>query len=34
MQIGICEQIINQLFEEKIASIDREQYFIGVNSTK
>ena len=29
MQIGIYEQIINQLFEEKIASIDREQFYIG-----
>ena len=29
MQIGIYEQIINQLFEEKIASIDRAQFYIG-----
>ena len=29
MQIGIYEQIINQLFEEKIASIDRKQFYIG-----
>jgi hypothetical protein len=32
MQIGIYEQIINQLFEEKIASIDREQFYIGERS--
>jgi hypothetical protein len=29
MRIGICEQIINQVFEEKNASIDREQFYIG-----
>jgi len=29
MKIGIYEQIINQLFEEKIASIDRTQFYIG-----
>jgi hypothetical protein len=29
MKIGIYEQIINQLFEEKIASIDQTQFYIG-----
>lgn len=29
MKIGIYEQIINQLFEEKISSIDRTRFFIG-----
>lgn len=26
---GIYEQIINQLFEEKISSIDRTRFYIG-----
>lgn len=29
MEVGIYEQIINQLFEEKISSIDRTRFFIG-----
>jgi len=29
MKIGIYEQIINQLFEEKIASIDRKHFYLG-----
>ena len=29
MKIGIYEQIINQLFEEKIASIDQTRFYIG-----
>jgi superfamily II DNA or RNA helicase len=29
MKIGIYEQIINQLFEEKIASIDQNRFYIG-----
>lgn len=29
MKIGIYEQIINQLFEEKIAKIDNNQFYIG-----
>lgn len=29
MKIGIYEQIINQLFEQKIASIDRNRFYIG-----
>ena len=29
MELGIYEQIINKLFEEKIASVDRNRYFIG-----
>ena len=29
MKIGIYEQIINQLFEEKIASIDKNRFYIG-----
>ena len=29
MKIGIYEQIINQLFEEKIASIDQKKFYIG-----
>ncbi len=29
MKIGIYEQIINQLFEEKLSSIDRTRFFIG-----
>ena len=29
MKIGIYEQIINQLFEEKISSIDQSRFYIG-----
>ncbi|MCR5070204.1 MAG: DUF3427 domain-containing protein [Prevotella sp.] len=29
MEIGIYEQIINQLFEKKIASIDKTRFYIG-----
>ena len=29
MTIGIYEQIINQLFEEKLSSIDQTRFFIG-----
>ena len=29
MKIGIYEQIINQLFEEKIATIDQNRFYIG-----
>ena len=29
MKIGIYEQIINQLFEEKISSMDRTRFYIG-----
>ena len=29
MKIGIYEQIINQLFEEKISSIDQTRFYIG-----
>lgn len=29
MKIGIYEQIINQLFEEKISSIDQNRFYIG-----
>lgn len=29
MKLGIYEQIINQLFEEKISSIDRTRFYIG-----
>ena len=29
MKIGIYEQIINQLFEEKISNIDRNRFYIG-----
>lgn len=29
MKIGIYEQIINQLFEEKLSSVDRRRFFIG-----
>ena len=29
MKIGIYEQIINQLFEEKISSIDQKRFYIG-----
>ena len=32
MNIGIYEQIINKLFEEKIASIDQSHFFIGERS--
>ena len=34
MKIGIYEQIINQLFEEKIASIDQTQFYIGERDIK
>ena len=29
MKIGIYEQIINQLFEKKISSIDPTRFYIG-----
>lgn len=29
LKSGIYEQIINQLFEEKISSIDQERFYIG-----
>ena len=29
MKSGIYEQIINQLFEEKISSIDQNRFYIG-----
>ena len=29
MKIGIYEQIINRLFEEKIASIDQARFYVG-----
>ena len=29
MKIGIYEQIINQLFEKKISSIDQSRFYIG-----
>lgn len=29
MKIGVYEQIINQLFEEKISSVDEHRFFIG-----
>lgn len=29
MKIGIYEQIINQLFEEKISSIDQNRFYVG-----
>ena len=29
MELGIYEQIINQLFEEKISSIDHSRFYIG-----
>lgn len=29
MKLGIYEQIINKLFEEKIASVDRNRFFVG-----
>lgn len=29
MKLGIYEQIINQLFEEKISSIDQSRFFVG-----
>ena len=31
---GIYEQIINQLFEEKISSIDRTRFYIGERSVE
>jgi hypothetical protein len=31
---GIYEQIINQLFEEKISSIDRARFYIGERSVE
>ena len=34
MKIGIYEQIINQLFEQKIASIDRNRFYIGEREIK
>lgn len=32
MQIGVYEQIINHLFEDKLAKIDQERFFIGERS--
>lgn len=32
MKIGIYEQIINRLFEEKISSIDQNRFYIGSGS--
>jgi hypothetical protein len=29
MKIGIYEQIINQLFEKEISSIDQNRFYIG-----
>lgn len=29
MELGIYEQIINQLFEKKISSIDQTRFYIG-----
>lgn len=29
MKVGIYEQVINQLFEEKISSVDQSQFYIG-----
>ena len=29
MKLGIYEQIINQLFEEKISSIDQSRFYVG-----
>ena len=29
MKIGLYEQIINQLFEEKISSVDQNRFYIG-----
>ena len=29
MKIGIYEQVINRLFEEKIATIDQNRFYIG-----
>ena len=29
MEIGVYEQIINQLFEDKISSIDQTRFYIG-----
>lgn len=34
MKIGIYEQIINQLFEEKISSIDQKRFYIGKRGIK
>ena len=34
MQIGIYEQILNQLFEEKLATIDRNRFYIGERAVK
>lgn len=34
MKIGIYEQIINQLFEKKLSSIDRERFYIGERAIK
>ena len=34
MKIGIYEQIINQLFEEKISSIDQNRFYIGERDIK
>lgn len=34
MKIGIYEQIINQLFEEKISSIDQNRFYIGERAIK
>lgn len=31
MKIGIYEQIINQLFEKKISSIDQNRFYIEMN---
>ncbi|MCR5456139.1 MAG: hypothetical protein K6F33_14240, partial [Bacteroidales bacterium] len=32
MQTGIYEQIINQLFEEKLSAIDRNRFYVGERS--
>ncbi len=32
MKIGVYEQIINQLFEEKLSSIDNDRFYIGQRS--
>lgn len=29
MKLGIYEQIINQLFDEKISSIDKNRFYVG-----
>ena len=34
MQIGIYEQILNQLFEEKLATIDKDRFYIGERAVK